>query len=199
MPDGSVVMLNANSNIRIGKGFGSEEEREVWLDGEAFFQVTKTSDRKKFVVHTNRFDIVVTGTQFNVLNRGEKTSILLTEGKVHLKLTDGSIIDMKPGEYVELEGNSDAEKKDIQQDKVLAWKERKLIFENTSLQDAVSQIVDLYGVKITIADTADSVASITGILPNDNLEVLLAALEAATGLKVEEKDGGKIILGKPDK
>ncbi len=46
--------------------------REVWLKGEAFFHVSKTPTKARFIVHTERFDVVVTGTQFNVMNRAGK-------------------------------------------------------------------------------------------------------------------------------
>lgn len=194
LPDGSVVTLNANSKIELGKGFHEQKEREVWLKGEAFFQVKKTSDKKRFVVHTDRFDIVVTGTQFNVVNRGDYSNILLTEGSVYLRMPDGSDVKMAPGDYVELGAVSKVEKKSVATEKVLAWKDRKLVFESTSLKDAVNQIMDLYGVNIVIADSASATAPITGILPNDNLDVLLAALEAATGLHVNKQDENKILL-----
>src|SRR3569833_2208335 len=69
LPDGSMVMINANSRLSYSNGWQEGKDREVWIDGEAFFHVTKTPNKSKFIVHTEHFDIIVTGTQFNVSNR----------------------------------------------------------------------------------------------------------------------------------
>jgi transmembrane sensor len=197
LPDGSLVTLNGNSRLQIGKGFNQKEQREVWLKGEAFFHVKKTDGLKRFVVHTDRFDVVVTGTQFNVINRGEKTSVFLTEGSVFLQLPNGNELKMKPGEYIELNSTDQFVKKDIQPEKALAWKDHKLMFDNTALPVAVEQIMDLFEVNITIEDKAAAdTATISGIVPNDNLDVLIAALEAATGLTATKVDAKNITLKK---
>lgn len=194
LPDGSLVTLNANSQIHIGEGFENKKEREVWLTGEAFFHVKKTTDHKRFVVHTDRFDIVVTGTQFNVVNRGDKTNVLLTEGSVFLKMPDGKELKMVPGDFVELTGANDPFRKNVSAEKVLAWKDRKLVFENTPLHDAVQQIMDQYGVKILIPDQqlADT-AQVSGIVPSDNLDLLLTLLEEGNGLKARKENGVLVI------
>lgn len=196
LPDGSMVTLNANSQLAIGKGFKGQA-REVWLKGEAFFHVKKTAGRQRFVVHTDRFDVIVTGTRFNVANRGDKTSVLLTEGSVFLQMPDGREKQMVPGEYLELQAGGEVEKKLMQQEKVLAWKDRKLVFDNTALPVAVSQIMELFSVNIVIEDKAAAdTATISGIVPNDNLDVLIAALEAATGLTATKEDSQNIKLRK---
>ncbi|GAO43690.1 FecR family protein [Flavihumibacter petaseus] len=194
LPDGSMVTLNANSRIHISEGFENKKEREVWLTGEAFFHVKKTTDHKRFVVHTDRFDIVVTGTQFNVVNRGDKTNVLLTEGSVFLKMQDGRELKMVPGDFVELTGANDPSRKHVAAEKVLAWKDRKLVFENTPLHEAVQQIMDQYGVKILIPDQqlADT-AQVSGIVPSDNLDLLLTLLEEGNGLKARKENGVLVI------
>ncbi len=91
--------------------------------GEAFFHVKKTADHRRFVVHANHFDIIVTGTQFNVVNRDDKTNVMLTEGSVTIKKDDGEEIKMKPGDFVELDNNRFI-KKEEKKENVLAWKEQ---------------------------------------------------------------------------
>src|SRR5688572_14328268 len=74
LPDGSEVILNANSSISYSDGWEKGGEREVWVKGEAFFKVAKTATKSKFIVHTDQLDVVVTGTQFNVVSRSDKSS-----------------------------------------------------------------------------------------------------------------------------
>lgn len=183
LPDGSTVMLNANSEISYHEGWKEGTSREIWLKGEAFFQVAKTPSKSRFIVHTDRFDVVVTGTQFNVMNREGKTNVMLTEGSVTLRTRDGKEIFMKPGDFVEF-NNEEPNIKTAREENVLAWKDKKLFFERTPLRVAVQQIEELYGIKINLANTKIGDKPISGIMMNDNLDVLLQALEATTEFHV---------------
>lgn len=191
LPDGSKVMLNANSEITYSEGWDKGAEREVWLKGEAFFHVQKTPTKSRFVVHGDQFDVIVTGTQFNVVNRQAKTNVMLTEGSVIIKTKDGKEIAMQPGDFVEI-NNLHPEKKTARGENILAWRDRKLFFENTPLKDAAKKIEELYGVTITVEGDSIGNKPITGILPNDNLDVLLQALEAME-LHIKRKEKNIVI------
>lgn len=192
LPDGSEVMLNANSSITLGVAWDEGKDREVWLKGEAFFEVAKTTNKSKFTVHTDQGDIIVTGTQFNVTNRDNKTSVLLTEGSVILKAKEGHEIVMKPGDFVEMQGNQ-FENKNANEEAIVAWKQNKLIFEKKPIKEAIKIISDHYGVKISLANESIQDKTITGILPNNNLDDLLQAMEATTGFKITRKNKEIII------
>src|SRR6185295_8561409 len=120
LPDGSRVMLNANTTVTLGKDWKEGNDREVWLKGEAFFHVKKTSQKNRFIVHTSQLDIIVTGTQFNVSTREDKTSVLLTEGSVIIKTNGANDLVMKPGDFVVINNNK-PEIKSINEETVLAW------------------------------------------------------------------------------
>lgn len=192
LPDGSKVTLNANTELKYTHGWEKGKEREVWIRGEAFFHVAKTPEKSRFVVHTDRFDVVVTGTQFNVVNREDKANIMLTEGSVTLHTPDGKTYNMVPGDFVEV-NNQQLEKKAGREENVLAWKEKKLYFDNTPLYIALEKIEEHYGVKVTIGNINCRNVPISGILPNDNLNVLLDALDALYEFHVIRKNGEIII------
>jgi ferric-dicitrate binding protein FerR (iron transport regulator) len=194
LPDGSEVVLNANSSISYSSDWDKGNEREVWIKGEAFFHVKKTSNKSRFIVHTNQLDIVVTGTQFNVVSRAEKTSVMLTEGSVLIRTKDGKETRMAPGDFVELE-HSQLAKKTVNGEVVLAWKDKKLIFEETPITEAAQKIKEHYGQEIEI-DQSVSHKTISAMMPNDNLDVLLKSLEATLEYKVIRKDG-RIIITNP--
>lgn len=192
LPDGSTVMLNANSEISYHEGWKEGTSREIWLKGEAFFQVAKTPSKARFIVHTDRFDVVVTGTQFNVMNRAGKTNVMLTEGSVTLRMQNGKELFMKPGDFVEF-NEQEPKIKTAREENVLAWKDKKLFFEKTTLRAAVQQIEELYGVKITLANDKIGDKPISGIMMNDNLDVLLQALEATSEFHVVRKNNEILI------
>jgi transmembrane sensor len=187
LPDGSTMILNANSTAKLSKGWEKGKDREVWLNGEAFFKITKTPEKSRFIVHTGDVDIIVTGTQFNVMHRDSKTIVLLTEGSVILRTSDGKELAMKPGDYVEM-GNKVVERKEKKEENVLAWKDNKMAFDNTSLEEVAHVISNHYGVKVTLADTELMTKSLTGIMPNNNLEVLLKAIEMGTDIIITRTD-----------
>lgn len=195
LPDGSVVTLNANSSLSYTKGWKEGADREVWIKGEAFFHVQKTPQHSRFVVHADGFDVVVTGTKFNVVTREGKSNVLLTEGSVTIITKDGKKIFMKPGDFVQI-GNDQLEKKEIKNETVLAWKDHKMIFDNQPMSEAVKIIEEQYGVDIKIADDTIAAQPISGILPNDNLDVLLKALQATGNFSVT-KSGNEILITNP--
>jgi ferric-dicitrate binding protein FerR (iron transport regulator) len=195
LPDGSEVMLNANSTVKLGNNWENGGDREVWLKGEAFFHVKKTSTHDRFIVHANKMDVIVTGTQFNVITRDDKNSVLLTEGSVTVLTNDGNEIKMVPGDFVEITTDK-LEKKAANEEAVLAWKGNKLFFDGTLMKDASKIISDHYGVKLILADDSVSMKPLNGMMPNDNLDVLLKALEATGDFKITRNEN-QIIVSNP--
>jgi transmembrane sensor len=194
LPDGSEIILNANSTVTLGKNWDKATDREVWLNGEAFFRVKKTAQHNRFIVHAKEMDIIVTGTQFNVITRSDRNSVLLTEGSVTIRSKNGKEIVMKPGDFVELNRN-DLEKRSAQQEAILAWKENKLLFDNTPMPEAARIISEHYGIKITL-DSQSQLETLNGILQNNNLEGLLQSLENAKGFKITRKEN-ELLISKP--
>lgn len=188
LPDGSEVMVDANSQLTWSPDWKEGADREVWIKGEAFFHVRKTPSKSRFIVHTDPFDIIVTGTRFNVMNRKDKVNVLLQEGSVLLHLQDGSEVRMTPGDFVQWDGNG-LEKRMARQDSILAWKEQKLIFDKTPLRDLVRIIHDQYGVEVELGDDSVGNQTVSGMLPNNNLDVLLKALEATSEFDIIRQNG----------
>ena len=191
LPDGSEVTLNAHSKISYFEGWQEGKDREVWINGEAFFHVKKTPQKSRFVVHTCCFDIIVTGTRFNVLNRDGITNVLLQEGSVTVRTQEGKEIYMKPGDFVEVNGNGLGIKA-ADPGPIVAWKDKKMVFDKTPMREAAHMIETHYGVQVVLADSVAS-QKITGIMVNDNLDVLLSALEYTKDFKVE-RNGNTITI-----
>ena len=187
LPDGSEVMVNADSRIRYSSGFTDGKDREVWLSGEAFFHVRKTPSKSRFIVHTLDFDIIVTGTQFNAISREGKASVLLKEGSVLLHTADGEDLQMRPGDFVEYD-HQHLTKRAVRMDSVTAWKEHNLFFNNTSLKEVAAIIKEQYGVTVRLEGDTIERKTVGGIMRNDNLDVLLKALELTTDCKIVRRD-----------
>lgn len=194
LPDGTEVVLNANSTVTLGKNWADDADREVWLKGEAFFHVTKTSNHNRFIVHADKMDVIVTGTKFNVITRDGRSSVLLTEGSVTIRLKDGKEVIMKPGDFVEF-NNDQLEMKPVNEEAILAWKDNNLYFDNTPMTEAAKIISEHYGIKVTLADQQVKERSLAGIMQNNNLDVLLKSLEAMDFRITRKED--EIIISTP--
>jgi ferric-dicitrate binding protein FerR (iron transport regulator) len=193
LPDGTTVVVNADSKLIFSSGWKDGKDREVWLTGEAFFHVAKTPRKSRFIVHLNHFDVIVTGTQFNAVNRGQKANVMLKEGSVILHTDQGKELKMAPGDFVEYR-NAGLQKKPVRGDSVLAWKEHKLIFYGTPLRKLIEVIEEDYGVKIVMKGDSVGEKKIYGILPNDNLDVLLETLKATGEFGIERQIDDTIVI-----
>jgi transmembrane sensor len=192
LPDGTEVVVNADSHIVYSSGWTDGKDREVWLTGEAFFHVRKTPLKSRFIVHAGHFDVIVTGTQFNVVSRMSKANVMLEEGRVTLHTTEGKELEMTPGDFVEY-SNDQLVKRHVKQDSVIAWKDHKLSFEDTPLRDVASIIKEQYGVTVRLAGETVANKTVSGIMPNDNLNILLKSLEATADFQII-RQGDEIII-----
>ena len=183
LPDGSEVTMNANSKLRYAQHWQDGADREVWIEGEAFFHVRKTQQRSRFIVHTGRFDVIVTGTRFDVVNKNDRNDVLLQEGSVIIHPLAGADMDMIPGDFVSWNGNN-LKKTNVRNDSLLAWKQHQFIFDRTPLKAVAGIIEEQYGVKVRLQDQGIADSTISGIMRNDNLDVFLQALETTSDFDV---------------
>lgn len=197
LDDGSIVTLNANSELRFPKALAEQKERKVFLKGEAFFNVAKTKDRKLFTVSTDgRALIHVLGTEFNVNTRRNNLSVYLHSGKVKLQ-TETKEVTLQPGdraEYSEGSGKIEVSRLNAEQTQSqLAWRSELFIMNDLALAKVAEYIEDNFGVQMVIADSELSAKKITAKVPAKNLDVLLKVLSEGLNLKTEKKENQIIV------
>jgi ferric-dicitrate binding protein FerR (iron transport regulator) len=189
LPDGTQVTLNANSTLSIGEAWQDEQLREVWLEGEAYFKVVKKPKAAdgRFIVHTHELDIEVLGTEFNVQARRGKTEVVLNEGKVQLhQRRESQKMIMEPGEKVSLDAGQRLSKVSVDAERYASWKDNRLFFDNTSLQEIFLRIQDIHGYKIQVSDTTLLQQQFTGSCPVNDISILITAISETFNLRVEQ-------------
>ncbi|MGK9121065.1 FecR family protein [Olivibacter jilunii] len=146
LADGSSVWLNAGSTMKLPADF-NESHREIFLEGEAFFDVAKQFD-KPFIIHTAKLDTRVLGTAFSISAYPHATlnTVTVATGKVQVKnasrilgnLTTDKKIEYRnsSGEYIVL---------DTDASKDVAWKEQQLVFTNLPMYDIGLHLQRWYG------------------------------------------------------
>ena len=198
LPDGSEATLNGHSTLRYANSWVANKPREVWLDGEGYFSVKHQPNNQRFVVHTRAgFAVEVLGTKFTVYRRRDQARVVLLSGKVRVDFDDQQHPDviLKPGELLETRDAQPlaAVHKAVRTAPYAAWKDAKLVLEETSIAELATRLQDTYGVEVVVNSPELSERRMTGTVPVGDLEVLLQALQETFHLKAT-REAGRIVL-----
>ena len=195
LADGTKVWLNAGSRLAFPTTFLGKN-REVFLEGEAYFEVAKNK-LQPFIVSVGQLDIKVLGTHFDVSAYPAENSIktVLLEGSVAISKTTAfgfinNEIILKPNQKAEFEKDineifiSNEENAEF----YISWTEGWLHFSKESLQSVLRKLERYYNVEIMIVKDSSSSELISGKLDlKDSVEDVVRALEDVTKLKYQIK------------
>jgi transmembrane sensor len=187
LPDNSKVWLNAHSELRVPKEFKGAK-RNVWLKGEAFFEVTKNI-RKPFRIYSYNTTTEVLGTSFNLNTNIHNNTVSLTVVAGKVALSDNRIKNKKlillPGHTGKIDlvtGHYSEEKN--RNINFMAWKTRKLQFRNTSLKELCNTLSDFYNISIIPATSLNNQHfSFTGHFENAPINEALNVIELTLGVR----------------
>jgi len=187
LPDGSEVAMNADSKITFRKN-NFIENREMKLEGEAFFSVKKG---KKFTIVTKFADIRVLGTSFNVFVRYDSLKVSCFTGKVCVTSGDQSLI-ITPGESITLRYGTLIKFEDKNINSVGSWRNGEFYFENTPLSFVFKEIERQFNVNFVV--TKMNKEYFTGSFTNKNLVNALDIVCIPMGLTYEIGSNSKIFI-----
>ena len=200
LPDGSTVVLNANSSVSYGKEWSVGQPREVWLKGEGYFDVKKTSESitpgQKFLVHTGALTVEVLGTRFDIRERRGVTEVVLEEGKIALSFLNKAHrgIRMVPGQMVVYDPQKGIKEIDTTNAvHYTAWKKNKLILRNPTVAEIALYLEDNFGYKIALEKEEMASKKIEGPILYDNLNDVLFILSTVLHTEVIRKDSTIIL------
>ncbi|MFD2969286.1 FecR family protein [Sphingobacterium bambusae] len=191
LADGTKVSLNADSKLTFPIAFQGSK-REVFLEGEAYFEVTKRTspssiggEHQAFVVHAGSAAVNVLGTKFNVkaYRNDKKHSFTLEEGSIALSVpTSPAPLLLKPGQQA-LQVDKQLDIKEVDIDKELAWKSGDFYFDGETIQEIMSQISRWYAIDIHYMGPMGDQRYISNISRRKSLKEVLEILETTTNLK----------------
>lgn len=188
LPDSSIIFLNAGTKIKYSFD-GDNGIREVFLNGEAWFDVHKNK-KKPFIVHTLYYDINVTGTQFNVsaYETDTKISTTLEEGEIIINSTEGfkieEAITLVPGEQIVLDKETaQLTIKTVNTARYSSWKDNKLIFVNMSLQELIILLERKFGVDIEVKNDRLLGLHFDGTIKNETIIEILEIIKKTLPVK----------------
>jgi len=201
LPDGSAVVLNANSVLTFDEDWERHAPREVKLKGEAFFTVTHQKNHQKFkVALADNVLVEVLGTQFTVTQRPHKTRVVLNEGKVKLSITEAAMLGLsshtvaqetlQPGDLVEVIKSTRRLKKEAAHnlEAYAAFQQNKLMFVDAPLTEVAQVLKDTYGFDMKFSKPDIESIRYTGTVPYDRVDLLFTALEKLFEFKIHQQD-----------
>jgi transmembrane sensor len=202
LPDSSHVVLNAGSTLRYHDKFVSEQ-REVYLEGEGYFEVRRNS-RKPFLVHTENITTTVLGTTFDVSAYPENKIIAVTllTGKVKVSRGDhgeeNNVAFLKPHEkllYDKVLNLSSFTLYDSLES--VGWKDNVYKYENEPLRNVLFQLERAFGVKFRTTDHTVLSKNITFTFDNNSLQTVVGVINNLTGLEytlIKKEDSTQEVL-----
>ncbi|MGF1636318.1 MAG: FecR family protein [Cyclobacteriaceae bacterium] len=200
LEDGTEVKLNSNTKLKFPASF-SDINREVYLEGEAFFNVSKDENRP-FLIHTGEVTTTVLGTAFNVkaYKDEENIQVALIEGKVKvnsLKQQDEAIL--LPAQML----NYSKEKGSVQVEAfdpllITGWKDGILYFNRTSFEQVFETMAHWYGVDFVFVNNYKVQGNFTGTFKDKSLVEVLEGISFASKFKYKVDEDTIYIFKKND-
>lgn len=204
LSDNTKIWLNAGSQLRIYEGYG-KEKREVYLSGEALFDVIH-DELLPFIVHTDKYEVKDLGTVFNVkaYPDDEQSETSLIKGKVEIKVANNmQKIFLSPHQKAVINNGGQLEVKENKEEipvrvagpsiKLLplsynqkdstvietAWTQNRLEIVNENFYEMKEKLERWFDVKISIEDSGVGKYPFTATFEKENVQQVLQALQYA--------------------
>ncbi|WP_303919025.1 FecR family protein [Draconibacterium sediminis] len=200
LADGSKVWLNSGSKL-VYPATNTGNKREVYIDGEAIFNVAHI-DNKPFYVNTKDFKIKVLGTVFNVnaYEDDNNSGTVLAEGKIEISSNNNTLFNNEkrtilPGTRIVYNNNTERfEESQVEVKNYLSWRDGYLILEKEPLETILKKISRYYNVDIELQNAAIGKETFSGNLNLRNTaEEVLNIIAETTQIKLN-RENNKLII-----
>ncbi|WP_437918111.1 FecR family protein [Sphingobacterium sp. LRF_L2] len=195
LPDESKINLNSNSSLSYVRDWKSDKPREVWMNGEAMFEVKHTAilnrlrESDHFIVHVGDLALTVLGTKFNVKERRGRIEVSLFEGSVRITTADGLDKVMTPGEvfiYDQEEKTDQLVKQHLS--KAGSWMRGELEMEHASLSNLIEVLEDNYGYQVVLEDSSLLEKHLTGVIPLKSIDDILFVVKHTMNVNIQKNN-----------
>lgn len=194
LSDGTTVWLNAQTELIFPDQF-TDSVRHVTLRGEAYFMVSKESNRP-FIISADGVDVKVYGTEFNINTRSERwIQTTLVEGEISVKTTEVDEVMIKPGEMAQYNKETHVVTvSEVDVNQYIAWKNREYRFEDAPLRDILNELSLWYDFDVVFENEEAGNMRFTLYVPRESeLENVIEYIEKTGSVKFEVKNRKLII------
>jgi ferric-dicitrate binding protein FerR (iron transport regulator) len=195
LEDGTKVWLNRESRFKYPEHF-KKGSRDVELDGEAYFEVTKNAERP-FVVHSEGTSITVLGTIFNFrsFQKGSYNEAVLKSGHIRMKIDrTGQEINVMPNQRVYYARTTNQlQVETVDASLYCSWKNPRLEFDNQKLGDVIVELEKWYNIEITCPKELEDRVRVSFVVEHESMTDVLNAMKMIAPITWSE-NRGKIVL-----
>lgn len=160
LPDGSTVILRPGARLNYPSSFDGLAQREVYLDGQAYFDI-KHNSLKQFIIHTGKLKTIVLGTAFEVNAWSDDISIQVTVSRGRVRIEDQNnrtLGVITPNQQITYDKtNRNIVQKVVNAPEYLEWMEQDLLLSDVTVAEAARLLESRYKIEILIND--DSIRS----------------------------------------
>ncbi|MCI4671093.1 MAG: FecR domain-containing protein [Bacteroidia bacterium] len=192
LPDGSQLTLNGHSRVKYNESWDTEATREIWLEGEGYFDV-RHIPQKPLVVHMKYGDIKVMGTKFNALHREDVQRVTLIEGFLEIKGPNQEEIELEPGDQMVFADQKWKSNK-IDPEPVTAWKDNMMIYRDATIESIINKLKWDFNWDIQVMEDSIMDRRVNAFIRENNPELLLQALAEIYDMEFEKLDEGKYLI-----
>ena len=198
LSDGSKVKLNGNSVLKLSRWNFGETKREVFLKGDASFDVEHLQNHQKFIVKTpENFTVEVLGTEFTMSARKFGSKVVLTNGKVKLHYKEAARekeLVMKPGDVVKLKKDRPMEITRTEAPETYSeWENKRFVFDETTLEEMGYQLQETYGLEVTFSSQAIANRQLMGSFKGRTIDEFLQSIAEVLDLSVS-RENNKVLF-----
>ena len=197
LQDGTQVTIAPKSRVRYTADFG-RAHRDLYLDGEAYFQVARDFQRP-LRVHTPGSVTEDLGTAFVVRAYGDQngTEVVVTEGRVSLSRAETTspavVLGLRDLGRLGASGPATV-RRGVDVDRYLAWTKGVLAFDGTPLSEVMPALERWYNVEIRLSDSALATRRLTASFQNEPIDLVLKRIALTLGMRVERGSGSVFLL-----
>ena len=201
LSDGTTVYLNSGTSLKYPVNFINNLDREVYIDGEAFFEVN--TNKSQFIVSSSNTSAYVYGTKFNFKDYPEDnfSEVILTEGSLGVSETSDSIknneiLMIKPGQKAKVNySNGEIDRSRVNTSLYTSWIDGRVAFRNESLPGMIQKLERIYNVIIinNNKDIVEKYFTATILYKEESINDVLSYLSEVYGLEYQIIDN-KILI-----
>jgi ferric-dicitrate binding protein FerR (iron transport regulator) len=195
LPDSTQIWINAGSSVQVPAAWGQDTLREVWLNGESFFEV-RGNAALPFVVHTATTTIRVLGTSFNIeAYRQASVAVTVNTGKVQFAGSNGQTVILSQNQRsVWHTANGQFETVPADASRYNGWREGILQFSDVPLEQVMATLERRFNVQIKRVGTIKSNQYCTAqFTAGESLDHILESLSHIYGLEITRQANSIII------
>lgn len=193
LTDGTLVRIAPASRLRVAADFGTDR-RDVYLEGEAYFEVVH-DERRPFTVFAGNASAQDLGTEFVVRSyaNDKAVQVVVREGEVAMS----GVGRLVPGDLGRLTADGrTTHERGVPVDAYLAWLDGRLVFRDTPLAEVLRTLHRWHDVDVRLADSALATLPFTGELTDASFPISIELVSRALGLRVR-RDGEGTVLERP--